>query len=184
MNMLLLTGVVGALALGYAAFASGKIGAFKVEHARVNELSGIIQGGAMAFLYREYKALVPFVIVVGALLAWKINPQSAVCFVCGAVCSALTGYVGMRVATKSNGKTAFAATHGMNDRAQNSLHRRQRHGNDSRRRRPPRRSSHVLHLQRRQHSHSLRLRSQLHSPLRPSRRRHLHQSRRRRSRTS
>ena len=115
MNMLLLTGVVGALALGYAAFASGKIGAFKVEHARVNELSGIIQGGAMAFLYREYKALVPFVIVVGALLAWKINPQSAVCFVCGAVCSALTGYVGMRVATKSNGKTAFAATHGMND---------------------------------------------------------------------
>ena len=115
MNMLLLTGVVGALALGYAAVASGKIGSFKVDHARVNELSGIIQGGAMAFLYREYKALVPFVIVVGALLAWKINPQSAVCFVCGAVCSALTGYVGMRVATKSNGKTAFAATHGMND---------------------------------------------------------------------
>lgn len=115
MNMLLLTGVVGALALGYAVVASGKIGAFKVDHARVNELSGIIQGGAMAFLYREYKALVPFVIVVGALLAWKINPQSAVCFVCGAVCSALTGYVGMRVATKSNGKTAFAATHGMND---------------------------------------------------------------------
>ena len=115
MNMLLLTGIVGALALGYAAVASGKIGAFKVDNARVNELSGIIQGGAMAFLYREYKALIPFVIVVGALLAWKINPQSAVCFVCGAVCSALTGYVGMRVATKSNGKTAFAATHGMND---------------------------------------------------------------------
>ena len=114
MNMLLLTGIVGGLALCYAAFASGKIGAFKVESARVSELSGIIQGGAMAFLYREYKALVPFVIVVGALLAWKINPQSAVCFVCGAVCSALTGYVGMRVATKSNGKTAYAATHGMN----------------------------------------------------------------------
>lgn len=114
MNMLLLTGTVGALALCYAAFASGKIGAFKVENARVSELSGIIQGGAMAFLYREYKALIPFVIVVGALLAWKINPQSAACFVCGAVCSALTGYVGMKVATKSNGKTAYAATHGMN----------------------------------------------------------------------
>lgn len=114
MHMLLLTGIVGGLALCYAAFASGKIGAYKVENARVSELSGIIQGGALAFLYREYKALVPFVIVVGALLAWKINPQSAVCFVCGAVCSALTGYVGMRVATKSNGKTACAAIHGMN----------------------------------------------------------------------
>ena len=55
MNMLLLTGVVGALALGYAAVASGKIGAFKVDHARVTELSGIIQGGAMAFLYRELR---------------------------------------------------------------------------------------------------------------------------------
>ena len=69
----------------------------------------------MAFLYREYKALVPFVIIVAALLAWKINVPSAVCFVAGAACSALTGYVGMKVATKSNGKTAFAAMHGMND---------------------------------------------------------------------
>lgn len=99
----------------FAVYASGKINAFKVENARVNELSGIIQGGAMAFLYREYKALVPFVIIVAALLAWKINVPSAVCFVAGAACSALTGYVGMKVATKSNGKTAFAAMHGMND---------------------------------------------------------------------
>ena len=69
----------------------------------------------MAFLYREYKALVPFVIIVAALLAWKISVPSAICFVCGAICSAFTGYVGMKVATKSNGKTAFAAMHGMND---------------------------------------------------------------------
>ena len=94
MNMLLLTGVVGALALGYAAFASGKIGAFKVEHARVNELSGIIQGGAMAFLYREYKALVPFVIVVGALLAWKINRRAPSASSAEPYAGALTGYVG------------------------------------------------------------------------------------------
>ena len=108
-------GVIGVIALLFAAFASGKISAFKVENERVKELSGIIQGGAMAFLYREYKALVPFVVIVAALLAWKIGVPSAVCFVCGAVCSALTGYVGMKVATKSNGKTAFAATRGMNE---------------------------------------------------------------------
>ncbi len=114
MDMLLMTGLAGLLALCYAVLASGKISAFKVENARVNELSGIIQGGAMAFLYREYKALVPFVIIVGALLAWKISAASAACFVCGALCSGLTGYIGMKVATKSNGKTAYAATHGMN----------------------------------------------------------------------
>ena len=110
-------GVIGGVALAallYAGYASSKINAFKVDHDRINELSGIIQSGAMAFLYREYKALVPFVIIVAALLAWKINVPSAVCFVSGALCSALTGYIGMKVATKANGKTAFAAITGMN----------------------------------------------------------------------
>ena len=114
MEIMGIIGGISVLALLYAAFASSKINAFKVEHDRVNELSGIIQSGAMAFLYREYKALVPFVIAVAALLAWKIRVPSAVCFIAGAICSALTGYVGMKVATKSNGKTAFAAMNGMN----------------------------------------------------------------------
>lgn len=114
MNILGIIGGIGVVALLYAIYASSKINAFKVDHDRVNELSGIIQSGAMAFLYREYKALVPFVVVVAALLAWKINVPSAVCFVSGALCSALTGFIGMKVATKSNGKTAFAAMHGMN----------------------------------------------------------------------
>lgn len=114
MEILGIIGGIAVVALIYAGYASGKINAFKVDHDRINELSGIIQSGAMAFLYREYRALVPFVIVVAALLAWKIGVPSAVCFVSGALCSALTGYIGMKVATKSNGKTAFAAMKGMN----------------------------------------------------------------------
>lgn len=105
----------GVAALLYAAYASSRISAYKVEHDRINELSGIIQSGAMAFLYREYKALIPFVIVVAALLAWKINVPSAICFISGAFCSALTGYIGMKVATKANGKTAYGALKGMNE---------------------------------------------------------------------
>ena len=77
---------------------------------------------------REYKTLVPFVIIVAAILAWKINVPSAACFVAGALCSGLTGFIGMKVATKSNGKTSFAAMHGMNDalkmfdQAENRMH--------------------------------------------------------------
>ena len=67
MEIIGIIGGIGVLALLYAVYASSKINAFKVEHDRVNELSGIIQSGAMAFLYREYKALVPFVVVVAAL---------------------------------------------------------------------------------------------------------------------
>ncbi len=114
MEILGVIGGIAVVALLYAGYASGKINAIKVDHNRINELSGIIQSGAMTFLYREYKALVPFVILVAALLAWKINVPSAICFVSGALCSALTGYIGMKVATKANGKTAFAAMKGMN----------------------------------------------------------------------
>ena len=114
MEILGVIGGIAVVALLYEGYASGKINAFKVDHDRINELSGIIQSGAMTFLYREYKALVPFVILVAALLAWKINVPSAICFVAGALCSALTGYIGMKVATKANGKTAFAAMKGMN----------------------------------------------------------------------
>lgn len=118
MSMQAILGVIsgiGAIAILYAIYASSKISGYKVEHDRVNELSGIIQSGAMAFLYREYKALIPFVIIVVALLAWKIGIPSAACFIGGALCSALTGYVGMKVATKANGKTAYAALTGMNE---------------------------------------------------------------------
>ena len=85
------------------------------EHSKVAELSETIHEGAMAFLNSEYKWLAPFVVVVGALLCGSLGISSGVCFVFGAVCSALTGYFGMIVATRSNGRTTFMATKSMND---------------------------------------------------------------------
>ena len=113
-HMLWLTGGAGVLALIFAVLAVRRIGAMEVKIERVRELSEIIHRGAMTFLYREYKALVPFVLLVGALLAWKASFPLAVSFVLGAFCSALAGFLGMRVATRANGKTAYAATAGMN----------------------------------------------------------------------
>jgi K(+)-stimulated pyrophosphate-energized sodium pump len=106
--------VLAGVALIYSIVSSARIDAYEVSNERVNELSGIIQSGAMAFLYREYKALVIFVVLVAAALGYYLGYQSAACFVAGALCSAATGYIGMKVATKANGKTAFAATKGMN----------------------------------------------------------------------
>ncbi|SDX63894.1 K(+)-stimulated pyrophosphate-energized sodium pump [Acetomicrobium thermoterrenum DSM 13490] len=104
----------GIAALLYAVIVVNRINGFKVDNDRINYLSNIIQRGAMAFLYREYRALIPFVIVVACLLAWKLGFPMAVSFLLGAVCSAFSGFLGMRVATRANGKTAFAATTGMN----------------------------------------------------------------------
>ncbi|PIE54194.1 MAG: sodium-translocating pyrophosphatase [Dethiosulfovibrio peptidovorans] len=111
---LVLVGLSGILALLYATGAYRKVNGFRVDNERVNELSEIIHQGAMAFLNREYRWLFPFVIVVALLLTWKLGLPVALAFVLGAGCSAVAGYIGMNVATKSNGKTAYAATRGTN----------------------------------------------------------------------
>lgn len=107
--------VIAGIALIYAIVSAEKIKSYAVSNERVRELSEIIQSGAMAFLYREYKALSVFVVVVALLLGFYLGLPSATCFVAGALCSAFTGYIGMRVATSANGKTAFAALKGMNE---------------------------------------------------------------------
>jgi len=113
--LLLVVGVTGVLALAFAFVSYGRITRFTVENERVAELSEIIHRGAMAFLYREYKWLLPFLIVVGVILLFTIGTASGVSFIVGGLCSAAAGYMGMVVATRSNGKTAFAATRGMNE---------------------------------------------------------------------
>jgi len=83
-------------------------------------ISGHIRDGAMAFLGREYRVLAVFVVVVAALLAWANVGQAtsswliALSVVTGAVCSALAGFFGMRVATSANVRTAAAARSGLN----------------------------------------------------------------------
>jgi K(+)-stimulated pyrophosphate-energized sodium pump len=84
-------------------------------NARMKEISTYIAEGAMAFLKAEYKILGYFVIVAALLLGvmgysnenshWSI----AVAFILGAVFSALAGFIGMKIATKANVRTAQAA---------------------------------------------------------------------------
>ena len=82
---------------------------------RMKEISDYIATGAMAFLKAEWKILGYFVGIVALLLGFMAmaNPNShwsiAVAFVIGAVFSATAGYIGMRIATKSNVRTAQAA---------------------------------------------------------------------------
>ncbi len=82
---------------------------------RMKEISHYIAEGAMAFLKAEWKILGYFVVIVGILLGFMASRNEhshwsiAVAFVIGAVFSALAGYIGMRIATKSNVRTAHAA---------------------------------------------------------------------------
>ncbi|MBT5845246.1 MAG: sodium-translocating pyrophosphatase [Verrucomicrobiales bacterium] len=81
---------------------------------RMKRIAGYITDGAMAFLRAEYSKLAWFVVGVAVLLALTsqgshTSPLIALSFVVGATCSALAGYIGMKVATKANVRTAHAA---------------------------------------------------------------------------
>jgi K(+)-stimulated pyrophosphate-energized sodium pump len=81
----------------------------------MKQISRYIAEGAMAFLKAEWKILGYFVVIVALLLGFmaSTNPHSnwaiSLAFILGAILSATAGYIGMRVATKANVRTAHAA---------------------------------------------------------------------------
>ena len=105
----------GILALLYTFIQSSWVSKQPSGNDRMKEISGHIANGAMAFLKAEYKVLMYFVAIAAILLGimgasnhnshWSI----ALAFVFGAVFSALAGFIGMKIATKSNVRTAEAA---------------------------------------------------------------------------
>jgi K(+)-stimulated pyrophosphate-energized sodium pump len=107
--------IVGIIALIFAYIKANSIKKTNPGNTRMKEIASYIEEGAMAFLQREYRVLSIFVITLFVILAIAINWQTAVSFLLGAVFSALAGYVGMKVATKANVRTANSAMEsGMN----------------------------------------------------------------------
>ena len=92
---------------------SNDVGSEKMERIAKN-----ISDGAMAFLKAEYKILAVFVFFTSLLLALKGENEGtswlvSVSFILGAICSALAGFIGMKVATKANVRTTEAARHSL-----------------------------------------------------------------------
>ncbi len=109
--------IVGIIALLFAFYKASSIDKVSPGNDRMKEIASFIEeGGAMAFLEREYRALSIFVIALFIVLAIAINWQTGgVSFLLGAIFSIFAGYFGMKVATKANVRTANAAMEkGMN----------------------------------------------------------------------
>lgn len=112
--------VAGLLALIVAYMLASKIGRQEPGNSKMQEIAHAIHQGAMAFLSREYRTLVIFVVALAAIIVIAgfttetMHPSTAIAFISGALCSVLAGYFGMNVATKANVRTANAAQHGMN----------------------------------------------------------------------
>ncbi len=105
----------GVLALLFVAWKNSWVGKQEVGDAKMARIAKNIADGAMSFLKAEYKILSIFVVAVAVLLFFKgstedgSNGMVALSFVVGAICSALAGFIGMKVATKANVRTTQAA---------------------------------------------------------------------------
>jgi K(+)-stimulated pyrophosphate-energized sodium pump len=105
-------GIVGLI---YVFVKNAWVSKQEVGDEKMARIAKNIADGAMSFLKAEYKVLSVFVAAVAVLLFFKgqneagSNGLVAVSFIVGAICSALAGFIGMRVATKANVRTTNAA---------------------------------------------------------------------------
>ncbi len=114
---------LGVIALIYAGVLTRRVRAAEPGNEKMQELGKAINEGAMAFLNREYRSLILFVILVAVGLVFAIGLSqddytagafTAISFLVGAIFSGLAGNVGMRIATMANNRTAQAARSGLN----------------------------------------------------------------------
>ncbi len=118
MNLISFIPLSGIIALIFVYVKNRWVTSNDVGSEKMKRIAKNISDGAMAFLKAEYKILTVFVFFTSLLLALKGENEGtswlvSVSFILGAVCSALAGFIGMKVATKANVRTTEAAKHSL-----------------------------------------------------------------------
>ena len=118
MNPIYFIPISGIIALVFVYIKNKWVTSNDVGSEKMERIAKNISDGAMAFLKAEYKILAIFVFFTSLLLALKGENEGtswlvSVSFLLGAVCSALAGLIGMKVATKANVRTTEAARHSL-----------------------------------------------------------------------
>ena len=119
-NLLVVFTFAGAiLALLFALINAKTVLKFSEGTDRMKKISASIRKGASAFLKRQYKIVLIFFgvmfVLLGAMAIFGLlSPFVPFAFVTGGFFSALSGYIGMKIATLSNARTANACQTGLN----------------------------------------------------------------------
>jgi K(+)-stimulated pyrophosphate-energized sodium pump len=105
----------GIIALIYTAIKSAWVSKQDAGNEKMSTIAKYIAEGAMAFLKAEYKVMFYYVVLASIFLGYlgmtgeKSSPVIVIAFIIGAFFSALAGFIGMKIATKANVRTAQAA---------------------------------------------------------------------------
>ena len=107
------------IALGFAAYKYFSVKRLPEGTEEMAAISAKIRKGAMAYLKRQYKTVAVFFAVIIVLLtvlavAGTITPFVPVAFLTGGVFSGLSGFIGMKISTYANSRTAQGAREGLN----------------------------------------------------------------------
>lgn len=115
MSIVYIIPLFGLIALLFTAVQSAWVSRQDAGNEKMTEIAKHIADGAMAFLKAEYKILTYFVIIAALLLGYmgyshhNSDWTIALAFIIGAIFSATAGFIGMKIATKANVRTAQAA---------------------------------------------------------------------------
>ena len=101
--------ILAVLGLIYAQVTYWNIRSLPRGNDTQRKLGVTIYNGAMSFIKQEYRYIVIFVVIVGALLFYFLGQQTALCYFAGAILSMTCGWAGMTSACIANSRTAEAA---------------------------------------------------------------------------
>ncbi|RNC27975.1 MAG: K(+)-stimulated pyrophosphate-energized sodium pump [Candidatus Dichloromethanomonas elyunquensis] len=106
--------VAGIIGLLVAIFFAKSVLSESPGNEKMVEISKAIQEGAMAYLNRQYRTLIPFALIICIVLLIVKGWPAALSFLVGSVSSAIAGYVGMNITTRANARTTEAARTSLN----------------------------------------------------------------------
>ncbi|MCR4615377.1 MAG: sodium-translocating pyrophosphatase [Clostridiales bacterium] len=118
-TIVFLTAAASVLALLFALFTAKKIKKFDEGTDLMKKISQSVRKGANAYLSRQYKIVIVFFavvfVVLGAMAFFKLlTPYVPFAFLTGGFFSGLSGFIGMKIATASNARTANACRKDLN----------------------------------------------------------------------
>lgn len=119
MDLVYTSGLIAVLTLGYVGYLIVRLRGFDEGEERIRQLSAYVREGAEAFLRRQYFVVAIFlgalfVILLVMSFGGLLSPWAPWAFLTAGAFSGLAGYLGMKIATASNGRTTTAAKQSLN----------------------------------------------------------------------